>query len=796
MNVADLSQGWYVRKSGFVIDNGPYPWTDLVKFARMGELAAADLVWHPSWTEWRAAGAVAELASQFPVQPQPAPTAPQYAAQQPAPTRPVPPRTGGKGLAIAAIVVGVVVLLGGGFAVSHLLSGGTGGGRPGLGTAEVKVPDPAMHVQTEWGVVPANQIGVTLAEGGKRTDAEKLAEELGGAIVGEIEFLDLYQIEFPGRTEADLSAALAKAEANENLEMAFPNNQAYSRIEIWGVRQDPYEDPMYAGAAGDNYRTLGVSKAWSYIRGSGIDLSEVNVGVVDDGLHVRGEGVESEFGGEVKIEYPDGEENGKLDAPRVRDGETNKAGSHGTGVATIIAGDSDNGGPSGIAGPLGNKLTLSVTNYSSGMYGNTTTTPDPNDPTKAIFGDGQTYALGDLVALKNQIENGATVINCSWGTDQCHPYVAAVYKKFFEKMAAEHDDVIFVCAAGNTNQTALDNRTSFPCGHALPNMITVAAVDNDGNPASYTTVAGDHYEVDIAATGTQATVGLDAAGGPVQQDGTSFASPQVAAAAAMLKAIDPDITAADIKRLLTETARTSIKTGDVEVATPASVGGRVLAIDEAVFALINETRKAKGLSELSREEMENAGVVDAVAVTGEPGEYTVKGIVQGPGGKSADLSISVSGENHAIGGKTKQSVTVPGEASWGVTLPQEKGAIVVTRSDNGAASLIVIERSALEGTWNYPEIFFVPGIIDPPQKTGAILSMTIVREGDGFALTDEWAAGRSSVTFDGKNVVITVPAIDGPDIVYEGVLAGDQIDGTSKHGEPVGTLPWNATRAK
>lgn len=791
----DLSQGWYIRKSGFAVDNGPYPWTDLVRFARSGDLVGSDLVWHPSWTEWRAAGAVAELASQMPVAPQPA-----TVAARPAPVPSRPRRTG---LVIAvAIIAAVVVLGGGGFAAWRALSGSTGGSSPALGTAEVKVPDPARSVQTEWGEVPSNQIGITLAEGAGRADAEAFADGIDGAIVGEVEFVDLYQIEFPGTTADDLVMALDAARADDKIALAFPNNQAYSRLEIWGVRQDPYDDPMYGGAAGGNYKTLGVSQAWAYIRGSGIELSEVNVGVVDDGLYIRGEGAESEFGGKVKIEYPDGEDNGKLGGPRVEDGVVDKAGSHGTGVATVIAGDPDNGGPAGIAGPLGEKLTLSVTNQKSGNYGLTTTTPDPDDPAKTVLSDGQTYAIGNLVAIQNQIRNGATVINCSWGADVCHPDVAAVYRKFFEKMASEHDDVLFVFAAGNTDQTALDNRTSFPSGHPLDNSLTVAAVDNDGNPASYTTIAGDHYVVDIAATGTKVPVGLGGSGGPVQKSGTSFSAPEVAAAAAMLKAIDPDLTAADIKRLLTETARTSVKIGDTDVATPASVGGRVLAIDQAVFKVLNQKRVAEGLPELTAEAMAGGGVVDAVAITGKPGEYTVKGIVQAAAAGNTKLSITVTGGDNSIGGKTTQTVSAPGEIAWSITVPEDKATIVVTREDNGAASVITLDRDPLVGKWQYPEIF--PGIGEGAQPflTGVTITFEIARTGDGYTVVD-WQGDTDgyTVTLQGDTVTIVheysgiLPGEPGGMSTYVGTVSGDAITGTvSSTYRPV--FEWNPTRVK
>ncbi|MDP2233855.1 MAG: S8 family serine peptidase, partial [Actinomycetota bacterium] len=187
-----------------------------------------------------------------------------------------------------------------------------------------------------------------------------------------------------------------------------------------------------------------------------------------------------------------------------------------------------------------------------------------------------------------------------------------------------------------------------------------------------------------------------------QQNGTSFSSPEVAAAAAMLKSLDPELQAADIKRILTETARTSIKTGDTEVAAPAGVGGKVLAIDQAVLKVINDQRKAKGMPELTKELLEQRGVIDAVAITGSPGEYQVKGIVKAAGDKGTDVTIEVWAQNSAVGGKTTQSVAggAGGECAWSVTLPEDKGTIRVTRNDNGAASLITIEKIDINGAWS------------------------------------------------------------------------------------------------
>jgi len=720
----NMAEGWHVgrKDSASEWQGGPYSWTQLVAFGAEGRLRPEDLVWHQSMPEWAPAAQVPglfpnETPTPAPVAaPAPEPVAPEpVAAVAPAPapepvavpapapvaTPPAPPRKGGKGWLVAIIGVLVLCLLAG-------IGGGAwwffalrGDGGPTMGEAETKLPDESKLVATEYGEVPANQIIVMVSEQGSRKDAERLAKDLGGTVVGALEFSGMYQIEFPSSTAEELAAGIATAQGAENIEFAFENVQVKLRAEIWGVREDPYADQVYGGGAGDGYKAMGLGQAWNYIRGSGAKLDDVHVGVVDDGLYAPGEGAEGEFGGGVKVNYPDGEANGKLNGPRVSDGDVNPAGSHGTGVATIIGADPNNGGAAGVAGPLGNKLTISVTNSSSGNYGNATSTPDPADPTKVVWSDGKTYSFGNFVAITQQIKSGATVINCSWGADLCSNQMADAYKKFFEKMAVDHPDVLFVCAAGNTNKTALDNRTSFPCGHALPNMITVGAVDSDGEVAGYSTIAGGNYVVDLAAPGTDAVVGVGPDGKPVRQSGTSFASPEVAAAAAMLRSLNPKLTALQLKEILSATARTSIKTGDKEVATDASVGGKVLAIDLAVLKVINDLRTAKGLTPLTPELLEQMGVIDAVAITGAAGEYKVKGIVKAAGEDGADVTIEVFGENNSIGGKTTQSVSASGgEVTWSVTLPEDKGSIRVKRGDNGAASLINIEQFDINGAWS------------------------------------------------------------------------------------------------
>jgi len=323
----------------------------------------------------------------------------------------------------------------------------------------------------------------------------------------------------------------------------------------------------------------------------------------------------------------------------------------------------------------------------------------------------------------------------------------------------------------------------------------VGAVDNNGRTAKYSNRASGNYEITLAAPGTDAVVGMKPEGGAERQSGTSFAAPQVTAAAAILKSLNPELQAGDIKRILSETARKEIDVpgpdgSKAKFVIPQNVGGRVLAVDEAVFAVINEMRKAKGMGELTREEMENQGVVDAVAVTGEPGEYVVRGIVKAAGEKGTKLSITVMGENNAVGGTTTQELSGPGEVTWSVSLPKNEGTIKVTRGDNGAASLITVKGGALEGTWEFPEIMSIAG--GEPFDTGAKIRMQFVATGGGYALTGSWSSAK--VTVDGQKVTVLHRYGSGQ-AVFSGVLDGDTITGTMVDTYN-GTIPWVAIRVE
>jgi subtilisin family serine protease len=113
-------------------------------------------------------------------------------------------------------------------------------------------------------------------------------------------------------------------------------------------------------------------------------------------------------------------------------------------------------------------------------------------------------------------------------------------------------DILFVCAAGNSNSNSTFNE-DIPSSFKLPNLLTVGAVDQAGDEASFTSygptvrVDADGYEVLSTVPG----------GHKLRMSGTSMASPNVVNLAAKLIALDPKLTPGETIHLIVAGATTS-----------------------------------------------------------------------------------------------------------------------------------------------------------------------------------------------------------------------------------------------
>lgn len=112
--------------------------------------------------------------------------------------------------------------------------------------------------------------------------------------------------------------------------------------------------------------------------------------------------------------------------------------------------------------------------------------------------------------------------------------------------------ILFICSAGNDDSSAEFNE-DVPSSFKLPNLLSVGAVDQAGDEASFTNY-GDTVLVD--ANGYEVESYLPG-GTKVRLSGTSMASPNVVNLAAKLLALRPELQPPRVISLIREGASVS-----------------------------------------------------------------------------------------------------------------------------------------------------------------------------------------------------------------------------------------------
>ncbi|MGI4763123.1 MAG: S8 family peptidase [Janthinobacterium lividum] len=158
-------------------------------------------------------------------------------------------------------------------------------------------------------------------------------------------------------------------------------------------------------------------------------------------------------------------------------------------------------------------------------------------------------------AIRYAVDNGAQIINMSFGKEFSpqRPAVEAAYKYAASK------NVLLVHAAGNEDDN-LDLIPHYPAafyldGSTPTNLLTVGAsgpTDDANLPASFSNYSKRQVDVFAPGVGIFSTLPGNKYG---SESGTSMASPVTAGVAAVLKSYYPSLTAADLKRIIRQSAQ-------------------------------------------------------------------------------------------------------------------------------------------------------------------------------------------------------------------------------------------------
>ncbi len=408
------------------------------------------------------------------------------------------------------------------------------------------------------------EVLVRFREGVGRTRARALHAALGARVLRRIPLLRVDVVRLPdgmsvpaaiSRYVADPAVEVAEPNFRLHLLQAVPNDPLFP--DQWGLHNTgqyfPIADPPPAEAAGTLDADIDAPEAWSVTTGS----PDTVIAVIDSGIdlthpdltpslwvntdEIPGNGLDDDLNG-----YPDDVNGWDFEdndpAPQDLDG-------HGTHVAGIIAAAANNGvGGAGVC------------------------------PGCRVMALRSALDLeGEMAAIAYAIDNGADVINMSFGNG---------YFSLLERVAiavAGESGILVVVAAGNElsvsdrlvadndmalsididGDGALDCCPEYPASYDLPNIISVAAsnaADQYGYSTGCALEAGrilpgcsftnvGHESVDLAAPGVD-VLSTYPPGTYDVLDGTSMAAPYVAGVAGLVKSAHPTYGPLEIKNAI------------------------------------------------------------------------------------------------------------------------------------------------------------------------------------------------------------------------------------------------------
>ncbi len=373
---------------------------------------------------------------------------------------------------------------------------------------------------------PINQLVVYTEETVTRDEFFALiAGRTDVTVVGQVPSIGFYQLETRTSTRAELDALKSQLLALDGIQGAVYNMLMSELADVGSCPVEPdvglddvseYDKLPYYQT---NYYT-----ALEIMEGlrDYLTLSTVTIGIVEMGYDQN-----SEFNDITITNVSEILDNGTrlaLESDRALK-------SHGTSVAGIICGDNDGSGINGMASTLiGSKLRVVMAN------------PRYTTPTW----------MGYCVAMAmTVIEGGADIVNSSFGLGPFDNATSAEARETiaaFSEVMRRYPDVLFVNAAPNT-QVELTGNNHAPAGISLSNTLTVSRWQHE-HPERIVASSGYGSRVDISGPGDQVKTVVP--GGTITpRGGTSFATPFVTSAAALLKSIGGStFSPAEIKTML------------------------------------------------------------------------------------------------------------------------------------------------------------------------------------------------------------------------------------------------------
>lgn len=412
----------------------------------------------------------------------------------------------------------------------------------------------------------SNELLIVFADGTSEKAIEKLIEEYDGTIVGQIYFMNQYQVRFSGMGETYINDIKERLEAEDIVEKVF-FNVSIDTISDYYPNDGEFDSWNTNDPAGNNWglECINAPGAWDYAD----EMSVVKIGVIDSFLYNQHTDLKINMDHVYALPTNDFPTAESLAEYYEKHNDTHTCLSwwdactfcgmrdHGTHVSGIIGALFDNG--KGVAGVFPNAEIY----FATGWY---YTIPQEGQLESSSSDAGFCY---DIVHL---VTSGCRVINMSLGsvgTSEVDQYEISSAENFdftIQKLEEAGYDFLIIKAAGNDNNDASKyrlNRIYTYGDYAKRHTIIVGAVENassiinrlaswmgDGkkiyNMARYSNYGS---MVDITAPGSN--IYNTIYGNQYKKmSGTSMATPTVSGVVGMMYAINPNLDCDYVKAVL------------------------------------------------------------------------------------------------------------------------------------------------------------------------------------------------------------------------------------------------------
>lgn len=294
--------------------------------------------------------------------------------------------------------------------------------------------------------------------------------------------------------------------------------------QLWGLKNIGQKDS--SGKVGVVGMDVGIEQAWDITTGS----DKMLVAVIDTGVDFNHADLkdnlwsnEVELKGEAGV---DDDNNGVVDDIHgynaiTGDGNATDDQGHGSHCAGTIGAKGNDG--KGIVGVNWDVKIMAV---------------------KFLDANGSGTLENALKSIDYATKMGAKVMSNSWGG-------GGFSQTLFDAIKRSNDaGALFVAAAGNESKNN-DSNPGYPASYDVANIISVAAIDNQGAKANFSNYG--KRSVHIGAPGVNI---YSSTGGDYDSwSGTSMATPHVSGVAALVWANEPNLTALELKQRLLQTSR-------------------------------------------------------------------------------------------------------------------------------------------------------------------------------------------------------------------------------------------------